>query len=207
MTSWSDNYRKHTSEAIALAERLSAPNRPRISPDRHVSDDEIDAVRDEILGGFLDFLRKIYPTWWGTGCQNLASAIFAHLASRGFEADIVVGGVDIMGNNEYDATIEEVISDYESPDISKPQNIHAWVSLGDDVIIDAGLSARLVKYYRMPKDNDPGVVIERADWISKGWHSRHIPMFVGTDFITKTNTINPLNLLNDLRHFQRTTPQ
>ena len=111
-----------------------------------------------------------------------------------------------MGNNEYDATIEGVVGDYLSPDMSKPQNIHVWVSLGDDVIIDAGLSARLVKYYRMPKEADPGIVVERADWISKGWHSRHIPMFVGTDFITKTNSNDPLLLLNYLRHLHHTAP-
>lgn len=196
MTSWSDQYRKHTEEAIALADKLRVPNRSRISPSRHVSDAEIETARGVIYDELFDQLELWNPGYWGTRCQTLATMIFAHLATRGFQVDIVVGDVDIQGNSEYDATLEDIIRDYESPDISKPQNIHVWVSLGDDVIIDAGLSARLVKYYGMPPEQDPGVVVQRADWLSKGWHSKHIPMFVGTDYIAKTNPINPLSIID-----------
>lgn len=193
MNNWSNQYRQFTREAIALADRLAAPHRSRISPNHHVSDAEIDAIRDLIDGELRDQLELMIPGYWGTSCQLLATIIFAFLSKRGFEVDMVVGEVDIQGNHEYDATIESIIDDYESPDISKPQNVHVWVSPGDDVIIDAGLSARLVKYYRMPPEQDPGIVVERADWLSKGWHSKHIPMFVGTDYITKTNPLSVLN--------------
>lgn len=198
MTSWSDQYRKYTEEAIVLADRLGAPNRSRISPNRRVSDAEIETARNVIYDELFDQLESWHPGYWGTSCQSLATMIFAHLAARGFEVDMVVGEVEIQGNNEYDATLESIINDYESPVTSKPQNIHVWVSLGDDVIIDAGLSARLVKYYRMSPERDPGVVVERADWLSEGWHSKHIPMFVGTDYISKTNRIKPLNILNSM---------
>lgn len=199
MSMWSDKYKKHTEEAIALAQELGATNRARISPYRNVSNGEIIAARDAVSGGFYQLLRRRIPEWWGVCCQDLATMIFVHLANEGFEVDIVVGGVDIQGNNEYDATVEGLISEYMNPDFCRQQNIHAWVSLGGDVVIDAGLSARLVKYYRMPEDIDPGIVVERADWISNGWHSRHIPMFVGTDFIAKTNSHDPLSILNKFK--------
>ena len=83
------------------------------------------------------------------------------LTINGFDADIVIGEVDVMGNFEYEATLENIRKDYLNPDLNNPQPIHAWVTVGDDVIIDAGLSARLVKYYKMPPHQDPKIIIEQ----------------------------------------------
>ena len=198
-TTWSDHYRKLTEEAIAEAERLGVKNRARISPHRRVSDEEVEAVRSAIFNGFDLTLEKMVPSYWGVQCQNLATMIFAHLTLSGFDADIVIGEVDVMGNKEYDTTLEGIRKDYLSPDFNRPQNIHAWVSLGDDLIIDAGLSARLVKFYKMPKDRDPRIIIDRASWIAEGLHSKHQPLFIGTDFIAKTNAHDPLHLVGNLK--------
>ena len=197
---WSDKYRQLTEEAIAEANRVGAKNKSKISPYQRITDQEIDEIRSAIFSGFHLTLERIIPTWWGTQCQSLATMIFAHLTVNGFNADIVIGEVDVMGNLEYDTTLENIRKDYLNPDHNNPQSIHAWVTIGDDLIIDAGLSARLVKYYKMPANQDPRIIIERADFIFEGLHSKHYPMFVGTDFIAKTNTHDPLDLVKEIKH-------
>jgi hypothetical protein len=63
---------------------------------------------------------------------------------------LVVGEVNIQGNLEYDATLENIREEYRARPTDGSQRLHMWLTLGDDVIVDPGLADRLIKYYRCP---------------------------------------------------------
>ena len=100
------------------------------------------------------------PSYWGNSCQTLATHFFGFLNSRGIPADIVIGNVIINGTDEFETTLEYLQKEVSvSEPLTEHQTVHAWVSLGDDTIIDAALPPRLVKHYNAPPQFNDMVLI------------------------------------------------
>lgn len=191
----SDEYRRMLDAAVKEAEDLGLTPMPTVGAYPSLSDDEIDAVRDLCNEEYLPHLRKIVPGYWGASCQTLATHLFALLRSAGYHADIVVGEVIIQENLEYDASLSNIREEYRIRPTEGSQCLHMWLTLGSDVIIDAGLADRLVKYYRVPERVLDPILVARADEFGMRLAVRHWPMLVGVDFAAKTNAIDPYKLL------------
>lgn len=128
--------------------------------------------------------------------QLLSSHIFGFLNAEGIHAEIIIGEVRVHGTLEFDANLDQLLEDFKLPDMSKGQMLHAWVSIGGDTIIDAGLSHRMVKYYGLPDRLAAPILIGRASDLSKKYYVRHQPIIVGAEYLARTTKPDPSTFIN-----------
>lgn len=147
----SAEYRRMLDAAVEEARDLGLTPLPTVAEYPRLSDDDIDTLRNLCNKEYLPRLRVLVPGYWGKSCQTLATHLFAMLRSDGYHADIAVGEVIIQENLEYEATLESIREEYRTRPTEGSQRLHMWVSLGSDVIVDAGLAHRLIRYYRVPE--------------------------------------------------------
>ncbi len=196
---YSDLYRQQLANAILESERLGFTRPPLISPGNYISDDLVEEVLQLVdhLSGYFDHML---PGYWGNSCQTLSTHIFAHLNARGIPANIVLGNVLVNGTDEFEATLEELQVEVRATQpLEGAQNVHAWVSLGDDTIIDAALPPRLVKHYGAPPQLEDVIFIDRAAEMVSRFKCQYVPLLVGTEFFAKTNPPDPMGLLTFLQ--------
>jgi hypothetical protein len=123
------------------------------------------------------------------------------LNSQDIAANIILGNVIINGTNGFETTLESLQDEVRATEpLTGHQSVHAWVSLGDDTIVDAALPPRLVKHYNAPSSFNDMVLIGRASEMSLRYKLRYRPILVGTEFFARTNPPDPMDLLNELRH-------
>lgn len=156
-----------------------------------VEDSLIETLQSFMLEAFYPHMYSILPIYWGNSCQFLSAHIYSHLKSVGINCEIIVGEVEINGTPECDATLENLRQEYLS---KQPQQggqlIHAWVSIGGDTIIDAGLPDRIIKNYRFPERFMPPIMVGRASELSAKFRARHQPLLIGAEYIGKTNQLD-----------------
>lgn len=189
-------YRRMLKAAANEAEQLGLTPLPTVDAYRSVSDDVVGTVGELCNNEYLPRLKRMFPGYWGASCQNLATHLFAWLRIAGYDVDLVVGEVNIQGNLEYDATLENIRDEYRVRSTEGSQRLHMWLTLGDDVIVDPGLAHRLIKYYRVPEHVLNPVLVHRADEFGTRLAVHHWPMLVGADFATKTNRVGPFDLID-----------
>lgn len=192
----SDEYRRMLGAAVKEAEQLGLTPLPTVGDYRSLSDDAVATVRELCNREYLPRLQSLIPGYWGASCQTLTTHLFAWLRIAGYDADLVVGEVNIQGNLEYDATLENIREEYSMRPTEGSQRLHMWLTLGDDIIVDPGLADRLMKYYRVPERVLDPILVGRADEFGTRLAVHHWPMLVGADFAAETNSVNPFDLLD-----------
>jgi hypothetical protein len=201
---YSFSYREQLSNAIAESKKLGFTRTSLISEQTSIPDSTLIITRDLItkLSAFFD---RILPDYWGNSCQTLSTNIFAHLNSQDIAADIILGNVIINGTDEFETTLESLQEEVRATEpLIGHQAVHAWISLGDDTVIDAALPPRLVKHYNAPPQFNDMILIGRASEMSSKYRLQYQPILVGTEFFAKTNPPDPMDLLNELNKRGRT---
>lgn len=202
---YSNSYRKQLSMAILESRKLGFTRTALISERTIIPNDTL-RITSELMGELSGFFSMIVPGYWGNSCQTLSTNIFAHLNSRGIAADIVLGNVIINGTDEFDTTLDSLKKEFSATEtLPAHQAVHAWISLGDDTIIDAALPPRLVKHYKAPPYFDDMILIGRASEFSVRHKLRYQPILVGSEFFAKTNPPDPMELLEALNAQRRST--
>lgn len=200
---YSNSYRKQLSNAILESRRLGFTRPPLISEKISIPDDTL-RITTGLMNDLSVRLDAVLPSYWGNSCQTLSTNIFAHLNLQGIAADIILGNVIINGTDEFETTLESLQEEVRA---TKPligsQAVHAWVSLGDDTIIDAALPPRLFKHYEAPPKFNDMIFIGRASEMSSRYKVRYQPILVGTEFFAKTNPPDPMDLLDALKQLVR----
>lgn len=200
---YSNSYREQLANAIVESKNLGFTRGSLISEQTSIPDRSLTLTRDLIneLSGIFD---SVLPGYWGNSCQTLSSYIFAHLNNQGIAAEIVLGNVIINGTDEFETTLQSLQEEMGATEpLSGNQVVHAWVSLGDDTIVDAALPPRLVRHYNAPADFNDVILIGRASHMSSELKIRYQPILVGTEFFAKTNPPDPMDLLNGLKRSGR----
>lgn len=195
---YSNSYRKQLADAILESQNLGF-NRPALISHQAIIPNDTLRITTQLMTELSEFLGMIVPGYWGNSCQTLSTNIFAHLNNRGIPANIVLGNVIIQGNDEFETTLESLQREVRATEpLAGHQAVHAWISLGDDTIIDAALPPRLVKHYMAPPHFDDMILIGRASEFSVRYMLRYQPMLVGTEFFARTNPPDPMELLEAL---------
>jgi hypothetical protein len=198
MVNFSDTYRQKLAGAMVESAKLGFARKPFISPTEHVADDVL-RTTSQLLNELSAFFSMAVPGYWGNSCQTLSSNIFARLNHAGIAADIVLGNVIINGVDEFETTLESLREEVlTSQRLTGEQKVHAWISLGDDTIVDAALPPRLVKHYGFPQHFDDVIFIGRAEMFHARFKIQYQPILTGTEFFAKTNPPDPLDLLSRL---------
>jgi hypothetical protein len=193
---YSEKYLALMDIAISESLALGFMNAPRVGAAEYISNEVLESTQKLAFDRLYPDLYKILPRYWGNSCQTLSTHVFAYLTSIGIRCDIVIGEVEVNGTLEFDTTLSNLKHEYQSPvEIHGGQYLHAWVSLGGDTIIDAGLPDRMIKNYKFPEKYMPPIMVGRASEISRKFRAQHQPLLIGTDFLAKTNSYNPLDIL------------
>lgn len=188
-TPYSDVYRELARQAVRESQRLSFDPAP--------ADDFVNAVDDMRMLQLQEFVQStlqpkaanVFPGYRGGICQSLGLFMLDQLLFAGFRADLVIGEVNINGTDEYDTTLEGLRQDWEAgQDGLGNQSLHVWLSIGDDVIVDGGIGARLVRYYGAAPDWAQEVIVGRASYLAESMKCRYIPMLIGRAFVSRTNS-------------------
>lgn len=195
----SDLYREQLATAILESQKLGFIRPPLISPKVHVYDDTLKVV-SQLLSHLSGYFDRVLPAYWGNSCQTLSSNIFAHLNARGIPANIVLGNVIVNGTDEFDTTLESLQEEVRATENQHgEQHVHAWISLGDDTVVDAALPPRLAKLYNAPPQFEDMIFIGRGAEMEARYRCQYIPLLVGTEFFVKTNPPDPMELLKSLK--------
>jgi hypothetical protein len=115
------------------------------------------------------------------------------LKAKGIEAEMIYGNVNINNSpeDEWDTTPEYLQNEYQLKIKKGEQDVHAWVGIGGNIIIDFALPERLWKNYKYPKEiNFP---IGKSDFFEKSLKVKYKPMAMGSDFFKQTNRYDPLD--------------
>ena len=194
---YTGEYLNQFTEAIKKSKSLNFRD-PFVNETNVIPDNTLREV-SKFSNEFSAILDRMLPTYWGNSCQALSTQFFAHLNARGIPAEIVIGNVIIHGTDEFDTTIENLVEDFNCPDETKPQALHAWISLGGDTLLDAALAPRLVKYYGAPPQFNDMILIGRAKEMFSRYYLRYEPMLVGSDYFAKTNPPDPMEYLERIK--------
>ena len=121
----------------------------------------------------------------------------------GIAADIVVGSVSIQGKSLYAITPELIAKEAMQPgDNNSGLNLHAWISLGGDSIVDYSLPSMLVETMGAPSHFwQAGFVESAADLFNQSIKYR--PMVVGAQILGLVNSYDPQDMLESIQSFSR----
>ena len=192
---YSTQYKILFDAAVEAGRELDFPHAPLTASGNAVEPSLLMAVR-EMLADFSDHLNYVMPSYWGNSCQALSTQIFGFLNAHRIPAEIVIGNVIINDTDVFSTTLESLKSEYlaDKP-LTGSQSLHAWVSLGDDTIVDAALPPRLAKNHGYPSDRANAILVGRAGLFSEKLFLQYEPILVGSDFIAKTNPPDPFLII------------
>lgn len=193
------------SNAIATSKDVfNFPNEPLVNELIEISDSDVTKLREALHYEWGRNFGDMFGPDWGNRCQDISSHIAAFInVVLGMPAEIIIGEVSINGTLEYDTTLDGLKAEYfaEQP-LEGDQTLHAWVSVGGDVIIDAALPDRLARYYKVPRDMLPDIMVGRASmFLNPGlnFSACYQPIIYGSDFLEKTTGISPSTLMPGYR--------
>lgn len=196
---YSDIYRRLLAKAFTESKNLGFIRDPLISQTEAVPADRL-AAASVLADNLSGYLNTILPGYWGSSCQTLSTNFFAHFNSQGIQAEIVLGNVIINGTDEFETSLDSLRREvFSTQPLTGQQVVHAWVSLGDDSIVDAALPPRLARHYKAPQHFEDMIFIGRASYLSSNFKVRYEPILVGSEFFAKTNPPDPMDLLEKLK--------
>ena len=183
-------------QAIDLSKELRIPNLQWNSVEvKYQKDADAQDIWNTVNGDLfdiIDLLFRPYP-YLGNMCLDLTSTAFMYLKARGFDAEMVYGNVNINGSpdDEFDTTPSLLKHEYENKIKEGEQDIHAWVGLGGNIIVDFGIPDRLVKNYKYPRSEI--FCVGPADSFKEKLKIEYKPMLIGSGFFKQTNAYDPLD--------------
>jgi hypothetical protein len=192
----STSYRERLAVAIAEAKNLGFTRPSRISEKTTIQDKAL-SLTNELISDLSSNLSMLVPGYWGNSCQTLSTHIFAALNNNGVPAEIVLGTVFVDECDIFETTLDDLQKEVRAMNpLTGDQAVHAWVTLGDDTIIDAALFPRLVKNHDAPTHLQDRIIIGRAAEMVFRHNLRYEPLLVGSEFFAKTNPPDPMDFVN-----------
>ena len=126
--------------------------------------------------------------YWGQQCLNVCAQAFASLQHYTAPCELVFGEVNINGTNEFDTTLEGLKSELALGEQNTGMQIHVWLNIGKDYIIDPTISSRINKYYdsSFPMNK---IIRGKANSLEKKMKLKYKPMLVGAKYLELTCAI------------------
>lgn len=170
---------------------------------KYQSESEALEVFNIVNGELFDFIEANFYkfSYWGNMCLDLSVATYCFLRAKGYDAELIYGNLNVNGSpdDEFDATIDSLSHEFINKINEGEQNIHAWVGLGGDIIIDFALMPRLIKNYEYPS-NLGDVIVGPASYLLEKYKLNYKPILVGSGFFKDTNAFDPQEMLRDIKN-------
>ncbi len=183
-------------QSINFSKKLEIPNLQWNSIDfKYQTEGEMREIVRVVHGELFDVVEYIFTNYpyLGNFCLDLASIAFMFLSAKGYDVEMIYGNVNVNNSpdDEFDTTSESLKYEYENKINEGEQDIHAWVGLGGNIIVDFGLPDRLKKNYLYP--HDVLSCVGDIEFYEERLKVKYKPMLTGTDFFKTTNAYDPLS--------------
>lgn len=198
---YTESYLDQLSKSFERSMELGFGDSPRVDTNDRMSESILAELQGLIYEEVYPLLKGQFNFYWGNSCQLLSAHAFAILVAKGYKAEIIIGEVDVNGTLEFDTDVNSLAVEMSASEQSRQsQQIHVWVSLGADIIVDCGLPDRMIKNYKFPERYMPPIMIDRVSNFSRKFRARHMPMVIGDSFLAKTNGLDTAELV---RHYRK----
>lgn len=131
--------------------------------------------------------------------MEVTTRLYGLLNSRGIKADIVIGSVSTEQSQFFHCDVpylRDIAT--QSVDETVPIDIHAWVTLGGDSVIDFALPSKLARNHGAPPDLMNEGFCADATGMAKHMGLYYEPMLVGSQYLALVNSADPHDLLLQL---------
>lgn len=156
-----------------------------------------------INGPLFDFVQNEmkHEFYWGDKCIPISFLTYSCMKAKGFDVELIIGNLNILNHpdDEFSCTTESLIQEYQYPNKENSFPGHAWVALGNDIIIDFAIRDRLVKRCRYPDDTKYNIA-GPIDYIASNFNLQYKPMLTGLGFLSATSDID---FAADFKEIQR----
>lgn len=170
---------------------------------KYQSESEALEIFNIVNGELFDFIEANFYkfSYWGNMCLDLSVATYCFMRAKGYDAELIYGNLNVNGSpdDEFDATIDSLSHEFINKINEGEQNIHAWVGLGGNIIIDFALMPRLIKNYEYPA-NFGDVIVGPASYLLEKYKLNYKPILVGSGFFKDTNVFDPQEMLRDIEN-------
>lgn len=170
---------------------------------KYQSESEALEIFNIVNGELFDFIEANFYkfSYWGNMCLDLSVSTYCFLRAKGYDAELIYGNLNVNGSpdDEFDATIDSLSHEFINKINEGEQNIHAWVGLGGNIIIDFALMPRLIKNYEYPS-NLGDVIVGPASYLLEKYKLNYKPILVGSGFFKGTNVFDPQDMLRDIKN-------
>ncbi|MDE4453766.1 hypothetical protein [Psychrobacter sp. DAB_AL62B] len=188
------NYPNMLKQAIELSEELKMPNiewnSKKFNSQESYAFKEIEKIIKNELHHIID-ARFGLKNYLGNSCLNIAATSFAYLKALDLDVEMIYGDVNVndFPDDEFETSPDLLKYEYENRVSEGVQDIHAWVGIGKNIIIDFALPYRLLKNNNFPQHYlfEVGTAEHYEKHLVK-----YKPMIIGTDFFKQTNSYDPL---------------
>lgn len=159
---------------------------PRLDFKLQITTKNIATLQGMCERDIIQFLFTHFPAgYWGTQCLNIVPQTFAYLQYLQIPCELIFGEVNINGTDEFDTTLEGLITEYMKGYSGTGFAVHVWINVGKDYIIDPTISSRLNKYYN-PNFPQNKVINGKASNLEKKMKLRYEPMLAGIKYLDVT---------------------
>lgn len=185
------NYSFMLQQAINFSKELNVPNLEWGNSLAEYHD--ISEINKLVNGELFDVIDQMFSThpYIGNMCLPLSSVVYMFMKAKGYNVEMVFGNVNINNSSEFDTTNESLKREYLNRSKTGELDVHAWVGLGDNIIIDFGLPERLQKNYNYPRNLL--YCVGTAKFFENSLKVAYQPMLIGTDFFKQTHSYDPLD--------------
>lgn len=143
--------------------------------------------------------RKSMPEYLGNQCMEVTTRLYGLLNSQDFKADIVIGSVRTEQTQFFNCDVPYLRDIATQPiDETTPIDLHAWITLGGDTVIDFALPSKLARNHGAPPDLFNQGFCADATGMAKHMKLFYEPMLVGSQYLALVNSADPHALLMQL---------
>ena len=131
--------------------------------------------------------------------MEVTTRLYVLLNSRGITADIVIGSVSTDQTQFYRCDVQ-YLRDIatQTVDETAPIDLHAWITLGGDSVIDYALPSKLARSHGAPSNFMDAGFCADATGFAKCMGVFYEPMLVGSQYLAVVNSADPHDVLQQL---------
>lgn len=143
--------------------------------------------------------RTSIPEYLGNQCMEVTTRLYGLLNSRDVKADIVIGSVSTEQYRFFNCDVP-YLRDLAKQlvDETVPIDLHAWITLGGDSVIDFTLPSKLARNHGAPQNLMNEGFCADATGMAKHMGLYYEPMIVGSQYLALVNSADPHELLLQL---------
>lgn len=191
------NYFDSFSAALAVWPSMGMTRAPVVSGEQP-SPNLVQQAHDFVHENYRSW-RGSMPSYLGNQCMEVTTRLYGLLNSVGIAADIVIGSVSTEQTRFFGcdvAYLRDLAS--QAVDEAAPIDLHAWITLGGDSVIDFALPSKLARSHGAPSHlMDEGFCAD-ATGMAKHMELYYEPMLVGSQYLALVNSVDPHELLLQL---------